>query len=55
MKSLKAKKSKLVEKFIGLRFNMEDRKLATLEAQETFNVVAFKVERLRGRYKDLQS
>jgi hypothetical protein len=55
MKSLKAEKSKLVEKFIGLWFNMEDHRLATLEAQETFNVVAFKVEHLRGQYKDLQS
>lgn len=55
MKSLKVEKSKLIEKFIGLQFNMEDYKIATLEAQETFNVVAFKIEHLRGRYKDLQS
>jgi hypothetical protein len=48
MKSLKVEKSKLVEKFIGLQFNMEDYKIATLEAQETFNVVAFKIVRLQG-------
>lgn len=44
MKSLEAKKSKLVKKLIGLRFNMEDCKLTTLEVQKTFNVATCEVE-----------
>ncbi len=46
IKSLKGEKKKVVEKLIGLRFNMEGYKTTMLEAQEAFNKVKSKVKRL---------
>ncbi len=47
IRSLEGEKKKVEEKFIGLLFNMEDCKIATLEAQKAFNKVESKVKHLR--------
>jgi hypothetical protein len=43
---LEDERKKVVKKFIGLWFNMEDRKTATLEAQKAFNKSKLEVEHL---------